>query len=302
MRNMRTMLVVMTVLVAAAPASAAETTTISVGAVTVGETAVSVGGVLSLGDDALTPVTVSTDAQGDARPSAAGFDIGDSTMTVDYTGTQARLVVHQKIFGGMADANGMPPAQGYGWPIEVDSWSGDPLWLGAGSKGTNFTPRDSWWTALCTAAAAGWSCVTDVDGSVSSSGITWKIPFTMIGGRVGRTVAGSDAYGGNPRSFVWPSAVVTMPSAPSDSASNALPYLIPGLVEAGIAPVGTPQWQVPFVPNPSTNSAAFNHRTGAYSMNVPKPATTGEHTLWVRSCFGDPEEPTCAVTQQAITL
>jgi hypothetical protein len=302
MRNVWAILATLALVLTAAPAAAVDATSIAVSTSTVGATAVTVTGVLTLGDDALAPVTVSTDAAGDARPNAAGLDLGDTTMTVDYSATAPRLIVQQKVQGSMASADGNPPALGYGWPIAVSGATGDPRWRGAGSRGTNFTPRDGWWTGVCSAGSAGWSCASDVEGVANAEGITWKVPFSMIQGRVGRTIGGSTAFGGNPRSFVWPSAFVLMGTAPSDTASNALPYLIPGLVEAGIAPVGVPIWEVPFVANPSTNSASFNARTGAFSMNVPKPSTTGDHTLWVRSCFGDPEAPTCAVTQQPIVL
>jgi hypothetical protein len=297
MRNLGAGLVALAFMLTTVPAGAVDASTIAINSAVRNGAAVTVQGLLTLGDDALTPVTVSEDAAGDARLPAGGFDIGNSTVGVDYTGTSPRLVVTQLLNDGAADADGNPPAQGFSWPIQVDAGSGDPLWLAAGSRGTNIPPGDAWWTGLCTAGEDGWICGTPLPGSVTTDAITWNIPFSSLGAKAGKSISASTAFGASPRSFVWPSVIVTQSTAPIDSAPAPLTYLIPGLVEAGIAPVGTHPGLVGF-----NTSAPFAHRTGAYTLNVPAPASPGTYTVWVRSCFGDPEDSTCVLNSQDVVL
>jgi hypothetical protein len=297
MRVLNAAFAAIVVVVAALPAGADENTTLAVtGAVPSGST-ITVQGLLTLGADAVEPMTVSEDPQGDARVNAAGYDLGNSTVVADFSGTSPRLVVQQQIFDGVADENGNPPGQGYSWPIAVEGAGGDPLWLAAGSRGTNFTPEDSWWTGMCTAGADGWICNTPVPGSVTSDAITWSVPFTVLQAKPGKIVGAGTAYGGSPRSFVWPSVLVTQSLAPVDSAPAAMSYLIPGLVEAGIAPAGSSPHQVAY-----NASGAFSHRTGEYQLNLTAPSAPGDYTVWVRSCFGDAEDPTCVLGSHPLTL
>jgi hypothetical protein len=282
---------------AALPAGANENTTLAVTNAVASGSTISVAGLLTLGADAAEPMTVSTDPQGDARFNAAGYDLGDSTVVADFSGTSPRLVVRQQIFDGLADEDGNPPGQGYSWPLQVSGAGGDPLWLGAGSRGTNFTPADSWWTGLCRLGEGGWACDTPVPGSVTGDAITWTVPFAMLQAKPGRTVEAGTVYGGTPRSFVWPSLIVTHSAAPIDSAPAVAPYLIPGLVEAGIAPAGAAPHQVNFAA-----SAPFAHRTGEYQLSLSAPSAPGDYTVWVRSCFGDVEEPTCVLGSHPLSL
>ena len=297
MRTISAGVAAIAIVIAALPAGAADATTLTVTSAVTNGSVITVAGLLTLGADATEPMTVSTDPQGDARVSAAGFDLDASTVVADFSSSSPRLVVRQQIFGGLADPDGNPPGQGYSWPIQIDDGGGDPLWLAAGSKGTNFLPSEGWWTGLCSISADGWLCDSPVPGSVTADAITWIVPFTMLQARAGRTVGAGTAYGGTPRSFVWPSVIVTSSTAPLDTASAAFPYLIPGLVEAGIAATGTLPSQVSF-----TTSAPFAHRTGQYQLTLPAPAQPGDYTIWVRSCFGDAEAPTCVLSSQPLAV
>jgi hypothetical protein len=297
MRVVSATFVAIAVAVAALPAGANENTTLAVTEAVASGSTITVAGSLTLGADAAEPMTVSQDPQGDARINAAGYDLGDSTVVADFSGTSPRLVVSQQIFDGAADGEGHPPAQGYSWPIAVEGAGGDPLWLAAGSRGTNFTPSDSWWTGMCTAGTDGWICNTPIAGSVTGDAITWTVPFSMLQAKPGKIVGAGTAYGGSPRSFVWPSVLVTQSTAPIDSAPAVLPYLIPGLVEAGVAPAGSSPHQAAY-----TASAPFAHRTGEYQLSVPTPSAPGDYTIWVRSCFGDAEEPTCVLGSHPLSI
>jgi hypothetical protein len=285
------------VVLATLPAGANEATTISLDAVTANGSSLLIDGTLTLGADALEPFTLSADPQGDARVPAGGFDLGDSTVSFNFAPTQPRLVITQSLFGGAADSDGNPPGQGFSWPIQIDAGSSEPLWLAAGSKGTNFTPADNWWTGLCRVSADGWICDTPVPGAVTTDAITWEVPFNMLGAKSGRLLSASSAYGGTPRSFVWPSVLVTQSTAPTDSAAAPSPYVIPGQVEAGIAPTGTLPAQVPF-----TVQAPFAHKLGTYQLALAAPSSPGDYTVWVRSCWGLEDEPTCVVASQPVTL
>jgi hypothetical protein len=297
MRMFSATLAAIALVFAALPAGANENSTLAVTDAVAGGSTITVQGLLTLGADATEPMTVSTDPQGDARVNAAGYDLGDSTVVADFSGSSPRLIVRQQIFDGVADGDGNPPGQGYSWPIAVDGAGGDPLWLAAGSRGTNFTPADGWWTGLCTAGADGWICGSPVPGSVTSDAITWTVPFNMLQAKPGKTVGAGTAYGGSPRSFVWPSVLVTQSTAPVDSAPAVSSYLIPGLVEAGIASTGVSPHQVAY-----TASAQFAHRTGEYQLSVSTPSAPGDYTIWVRSCFGDVEEPTCVLGSHPLSI
>lgn len=297
MRMLSAAVTVVAMILAALPAGANEQTTIAITSSAVNGSTITVDGVLTLGADATEPFTISTDPQGDARVPAGGFDLGDSTVVADYSGTSPRLVVEQQIFGGMPDEDGNPPGMGFSWPIKIGDGGGDPQWLAAGSAGTNFTPSDTWWTGLCVNGEGGWICDTPVPGTVTEDAITWSVPFTMVGARAGRTVSASSAHGGRPNSFVWPSVLVTAGLISTDTATAPIEYVIPGSVEAGIAPAGTPLGAVPW-----SAETPFAHKTGTYQLNLPAPADAGDYAVWVRTCFGDGWEPTCVVASQPLTL
>jgi hypothetical protein len=280
----RAVVLALALALAAVPAGADEPTSIALDSVTVDASAVTISGKLTLGADALGPTTVSRDPAGDARVPGAGFDLGDSTVRFDYSANAPRLVVTQKLHDGMGENDGNPPAMGFSWPIQVDDGDGTPRWLAAGSRGTNFLPSDGWWVGMCTAGSEGWICDEPLQGSVAADAITWQMPFNAIGARAGRTLRSSGAYGGTPRSFAWPSVVITA-TTPMDAAPRAMP----ADRHAG---------QVTFTPNP----AAFAHRTGLYSMSLPLPAQPGDYKVWVRSCFGDADDPDCVVTSRPLQL
>lgn len=295
MRTLRAAVTAIALMLAALPASAGDTTTLAITNAAVDGATITVGGLLTLGADATTPFTISTDPQGDARIPAGGLDLGDSTIHADFSGSSPRLVVQQKIFGGLADDS--PSGLGFSWPIRIDAGGSEPQWLGAGSSNTNFPPSDGWWTGLCTNGADGWLCDSAVPGTVTEDAVTWSVPFNTISARPGLVVSGSTAHGGRPNAFIWPSVLVTAGPASIDTALAPSEYVIPGLVEAGLAPAGAPVGAVTWAAE-----GPFAHRTGTYQLKVPTPAQAGAYDLWVRSCFGDGYEPTCVTSRQPLTL
>ena len=295
MRIVKAAVTALAVVFAALPAGAGDTTTVTITNAAVDATTITVDGLLTLGADATTPLTVSTDPQGDARVPAGGLDLGDSTIHADFSGTTPRLVVQQKVFGGMGEDS--PSGLGFSWPIRIDAGGSEPQWLGAGSSNTNFPPSGGWWTGVCTNGADGWLCDSAVPGTVTKEAITWAVPFNIMQARSGRVVSASPAHGGRPNAFVWPSVLVTAGSGSVDTARAPAEYLIPGLVEAGLAPAGAPVGGVTW-----SGEAPFSHRTGTFQLKVPTPAQPGTYDLWVRSCFGDGYEPTCVLTTQPLTL
>ena len=294
-RLLATGLTVLAVTSGATSAAAEEPTTLSLTTPSVTSTKVSVRGVLRLGADALAPVAVSTDGAGDVQTAGMGFDLGNTTFQLaDPAGTPT-VVVKMAVNDGNATFAGAPPANGYSWPITVDGNSAPNYWLAAGTQGTNNPPQTGNWVGLCT-VTTGWACTTPLAGSVTASAVTWQLP---LGGpaavKAGSVVDAGGVYGGVPASFAWPSGLVFAPTAPYDTAGLSVGYRVPGGVE--IAITDSPDT----APEEYTSTGAVNLKTGTFSVLVDRPAA-GEHTIWVRSCFGASDAPTCLVASRPLTL
>lgn len=255
---------------------------LTVTSVTVGSSTLTVRGALALPAEAFAPVTVSTDGAGDAR--VDGTDLRDTTAKVTGWPTAPAVELTTALTAG-----GTPPLHGFAVPIDLAD--GRNLWLGAGTPGSN-SGRTANWTGLCV-ITTGYSCATPLEGAVAATGVTWKLPIGSTA-KSGSTIAAGSAYGSVPTSFAWPVAYVTAATAPHDSATALSGYVVPGGVEAVALPTsdGEPvEW-------PST--AAVKPTTGAYTVTVDKPAGPAPHTLWVRSCWGSGDAPTCLVTSRAL--
>lgn len=268
-------------------------TTLTVGSVSVTSTRLTVRGALTVGPEAFAPVVVSTDAAGDAGVSGAGLDLGNTTFEVTGYTTAPKVVVKMALHDGIAALDGNAPATGFSWPITVTDDS-RTLFLGAGAAGTNFTPRTGSWVGLCT-VTTGWNCGTSLPGGVSASAVQWELPFGNTV-KPGAAIEAGGTYGGVPSSFAWPSVYILAGTAPADTASGSVGYRIPGGVEAAVTAEGDEEpFEFPF-------TASSNTKTGAYTVTVDHPGTTGPHTLWLRSCHGAVDAPVCVVKTHPVTL
>lgn len=276
------------------PAGAADPlTSMTIGSVNRGATDLVVTGNIALGVDATGPFTVSTDGAGDASPAGVGLDLGDTTFSVTTGSSNPKLIVETKLNDGNATLGGNAPFTGFSFPFVVDADSTPNLWLGAGSAGTNITPRTDRWVALCN-TASGWTCPGSLGGGITTTSVRWELPFNSATPKIkpGMLIEPGGANGGVPTSFAWPSAFVLAGVRPSDTAASMNPYLVPGGVEVGIAPQGTPITKVAFSP------ASVSSLTGSFARSVALPAQPGTYTVFARSCWGNADAPTCVVATQ----
>ena len=271
----------------------AESSAVQVDAVTVGNT-VSVSGTLTLGTDATGPTTVGTDGAGDANPPKLGFDLGNASVTPDLAGKKLTLTL--KVNDGLPGVDGIAPAAGYVWPIGFDGVD-TGLWLGSGTFVAGWPPKAGKWFELCASAAGSYSCGNVVPGAMSASQVSWTIPFSRTGtagysANYGSTLDVGGAAPGSPAVIPW--AVATF--GQTFDTVSIVGYKIPGRVEVGIAPAGTLESKVQY-----NSGAAFNPATSKFTVTAPTPAP-GSYTVFVRSCFGLAEEPTCVKTTQPLTV
>ena len=275
-----------------APASAADpTTVVNIQTVTRGTTDLAISGKVVLGTDATGPITVSTDAPGDASPAGAGLDLGDTTFSITTGSSNPKLIVETKLHDGNTTAGGSVPFTGFSFPFVVDGDSTPNLWLGGGGAGTNFPPSASSWVTLCN-TATGWTCPGSLGGAVTLGSIRWELPFNSATPKIkpGVLIDPGGSNGGVPSSFAWPSAYILAATSPADRAASMTPYLVPGSVEIAVAPVGTPEWKLIFSP------ATVSVSTGSYIGSLAAPTVPGTYTVFARSCWGSADMPTCVTT------
>jgi hypothetical protein len=286
------------------PAGAQETgSSISVNNATTGSGKVAVSGAVSY---AAGPTVVGTDGAGDAAQQGAGLDIKDLSM-------QALLKAKKLVFtmgindGLAAPVDGNAPATGFHWPIVVDA-DDRYRWLGGGSAGSNFPPRNAKWVGICENEAAGggsegWNCPGSIPGAITATAVRWEVPFkyqtALASIAYGSTVEGSGGvYCSTPCSWAWPSVVVGAAS-PSDFAEAPAPYKVPGEVKLGIAPAGVAESNVTY--SATGTFTAADEAAGTFAGSVDAPAAAGSYTVWAKTCFGA-EGATCAIASRDITI
>lgn len=250
-------------------------------------------GTLTAADDLLGPVTVATDGSGDAAAPGGGVDVGDAAISTDLA--SKRLVFDLGL--NDAVANGGSPSIGYLWAISVNG-EDTGQWLGAGGPGTNFAPTTSGGAWLCTLTDAGWSCPMGLQGGPTTDGVTWTLPFFRASPAVepGSMIDMGGSYGGTPRSFTWPSFFNFAGLAPIDTGGFADSYLVPGEIELGIAPTGTPATAVDY-----TSTANLNTSSGEFTGALTAPAA-GAYTIYAKTCGGLTSSLSCVIGTHDITI
>ncbi|MPY80698.1 MAG: hypothetical protein GEV04_20090 [Actinophytocola sp.] len=269
----------------AAPAGAAVAeTTIDVHPVSVVNGSIPVTGTVSFGADAVGPVTVSQDPDGDAQLPGFGYDIGDVSFQTDLAAERLIVTLH------LHDAPSDDPAPFTGYQVPLlndgaDWWR----WLGAGGVGSNQAQTEPW-GGLCEneneaeGGSGGWSCTDRVPTTFTADSVVWELPFATMKPpiKAGSVLESSGILCGAPCAFQWPSSVV-LSLAPMDTSFPMEQYKVPGDIRLGIAPEGTPASRVNFAVR-----AAFDAASGDFSETLAAPAASGSYTVWARTCFGSP--------------
>jgi hypothetical protein len=275
-------------------ALSADTSSVQVDAVTVGSN-VSVTGTLTLGTDATGTTKVGSDAAGDVSPPKLGFDLGDASITPNLAGK--RLTLALKVNDGLPGVDGIAPAAGYVWPIAFNG-SDTNQWLAAGTYVSGWLPKTEKWFELCTTTDGSYTCGNVVTGAMSATEVSWTIPFSTGGSATyGSTLEVGGADPGAPGVIPW---AVASGGSTFDTVDGVVGYKIPGKVEVGIAPAGTPEGNVQY-----SSSGVFNPATGKFAVPAPKPAAAGSYTVFVRSCFGALDEngnAACVKTSQPLSI
>jgi len=289
-----TVLAVLCVFAFQGVAQPSETSSVQVDTVTVG-TNVVVAGTLALGTDATGPTTIGTDGSGDASPPGVGLDLGNATVTPDLAGK--KLTLKLNVNDGLPGVDGIGPGAGYVWPFAFDGVD-NAAWLAAGTFVSGWLPKTEKWFELCSTAAGSYTCAIPMTGSMTASQVSWTIPFSRSAtpawsATYGSTLEAGSATPGSPATIPW--AVVSGGSA--FDTVGIVGYTIPGRVEVGIAPAGTLESKVNYA-----SSGVFTPATSKFTVTAPKPAAAGSYTVFVRSCFGQTEEPTCLKTTQPLTI
>jgi len=281
----------------AVPASA-DATSIDVGTSNVVGGVVQVTGTITFGSDLTGPVEVWSDAAGDAVVNGVGLDIAKGTISTNIA--QSRLVFGLDLADGLpAPADGPPPAaSGFQWPVTVNG-EDRTRWLGAGTTGSGNRFAD--WTGVChnETSMGGWDCALAVPGTITQAGVTWTVSFSQIAPGVtrGSTIDGGGILCGIPCSIAWPPGLVGS-LAPIDTGGFPDTYVVPGKVEVGIAPLGTPPGAV----NYNGTGNLTTPSTGAFNGSVSAPATPGDYSLFVKTCGGLQSSLTCAVGTADVTI
>jgi hypothetical protein len=271
-------------------ALSADTSSLQLDTVTIGST-VSVTGTLALGTDATGTTKVGTDGSGDATVPRLGFDLGDAFITPNLAGK--KLTLSLNVNDGVPGIDGIGPAAGYVWPLAVNGIDNNQ-WLAAGTYVSGWLPKTEKWFELCSTNAGSYTCGNPVTGTMSASQISWTVPFNIAGpASYGSTFEVGGSTPGAPGVIPW--AVVSGGSQ-FDTVDGVAGYMIPGKVEVGIAPAGTPEGNVQY-----TSSGVFAPATSKFTVTAPKPAA-GSYTLFAKSCFGLSEELTCLYASQPFTV
>lgn len=274
-------------------ASSAETSSVQIDSVTVGSN-VAVTGTLSLGTDATGTTQVGTDGAGDSTAPGLGWDVGNASVTPNLAGK--KLTLSMSVNDGLPGVDGISPAAGYVWPIAFNG-NDTNQWLAAGTIVSGWLPKTEKWFELCSTADGSYTCGNAVTGSMTASQVSWTIPFSTGGSATyGSTLDVGGADPGAPGVIPW--AVVSGGST-FDVLTETSSYKIPGRIDVGIAPAGTPEANVIY-----SSGASFVPATGKFVVAVPKPAA-GSYTVFVRSCFGIAGEDgpaTCVRASQPLTV
>jgi hypothetical protein len=130
-------------------------------------------------------------------------------------------------------------------------------------------------------------------GSMSGGKVRWVLPMSRIQAKAGSVLEPHPsraiqiqigASGSQRRNDNQP-----------DQMYSETTYVVPGAtVQLGIAPAGTPEAQVPLSVNAGVTAA-----TGAFSGQLPMPATAGTYVVVAKACYGDGN---CGIKSTTITV
>lgn len=281
-------------LLAAAPATAEETSTLTVDGVAISGGTLSVAGTAVFGDDLLGPVEVWSDATGDAVVNGVGLDLTSGTIATNLASRQ--VIFKMAVADGVAPINGSPPATGFQWPISANG-EDFTRWLGAGNQGSNESATE--FTALCSNdPGPGWACPDQLAGSHAADGITWNLPFFRMKPQldVGSTIDAGSILCGVPCSMPWPPRLVGA-LTPTDTAGFPDTYVIPGTIRLGVAPAGTPEGAVTY-----TATGSLNSQANGFTGSLAAPSAPGTYTVFVKTCGGLQSSQTCVVGSGDFTV
>jgi hypothetical protein len=277
--------------IATAQADAPAATSIAISSAGRNGSTVDVAGTLTLGADALVPITVADDPSGDSSIPGIGLDLGKVTVTLDLAGN--KLVYTVNIFDMLpvAQLQG-PPGFGYFAPIMVDGADAS-LWLAQGNAGGNFPPATAKFWTLCH-QAGGYVCDSPITGTIGNGALTWNLPFGKAAISPGSTVeVGTGVLCPGLCTGEW--AVVLGNDGPGDDTTLS-GYRVPGGVQVGIAALDVPDDQIELEP------VSVNKATGAWSGSVAAPSAPGTYRVVATSCWGLLDAPTCATSSTTLTM
>ncbi|MDQ3991279.1 MAG: hypothetical protein M3245_03065 [Actinomycetota bacterium] len=279
------------VLSVSAPASATETeaegSSVAItGAAGLGAT-ILVDGTVVVGEEALAPVALAEDAQGDAAVAGAGLDFGAVSASTDL----AAQTVTYSITTYDMPPGGHAPFYGYSAPIMVDGFDSTHF-LATGNTGAGFPPQAGPFWALCR-IDGGYICDRPLQGTMASNRITITLPFAEAGIRPGSVIetGGGVACEGLCSS---PWAVLRFSDGTGGDRSPLAGFNVPGGVRLGIARSSIPASSI------TTDVLPILGPDGTWSASLTRPGPAGNYRVVARSCWGTVEAGTCA--EASVTL
>jgi hypothetical protein len=235
------------------------------------------------------------DPLGDARAQGLGLDLATAEL---LPATDLGEIWMLLSFDGR-DERPIPPPIAYSWPIAGDE--GSNRWLGAGAPGTGSPPSTSWWQGICrTEAPATPQCDVPLPSYMITQTVTWRVPISGSGVEAGSNLRLGTANGAAISSFAWPTASVVGGPLAADTIPTFPAYRVPGEVELGIAPAGTPTSAVSFDESVTLDFEPSSPLT--YSGLLDAPAPAGEYELHARSCWGLLDALVCVQDSTAFSI
>jgi hypothetical protein len=281
-----------------APVNAADTTAVTLGSVDRSGSSVTLGGTIVLGDDSLAPVELGTDAAADelggAAPLPLGTDLVKASVSMD---AEKRLVFKIEVSDPPSATESIAPAFSYLWPIAVNAED-----LGSYLKASNDPSGSGKTYHLCKrdVAANSLSCPRVLTGSMSNGVTTLTVRTSHLGAPGGSTIDPGALGGGTSCNAICATLTPgpqTLYNAGGDDLALSSSYIVPGGVEAAVAPVSTPDSSIVF----KTTGTVGPTGTWSAVVSAPNLVAGTQYKAAARSCFGLQESPTCIVTTQLFT-
>lgn len=257
---------------AATPGAAEPTAEVTALSAQASSTGISVTGKATFAGHA---VVVGEDAPGDATQKGIGADISGATIQLAPNGRDLIFTF------AIADQPPAPVTAGmtinYNWGIAVDG-NETGLFLSSGRAGLDgISPSAEPFFNVSQNGEDGFSHVASVTGKMAGGVVQWTVPMAVIGAKPGSAIG--SGYGDvQPGSHAGVPGVVTYYNNFGGDAIAVADYTLPGAVQLGIAPVGTPDDQI------ATTTAASLKSAGTFSQNLPLPAEPGTYTVLARAC------------------